>query len=123
MRDCYSALENIGSVVVVGGGARSEFLMQLCANVTGKHILVNNGSEFGAKGAALLAGVGAGYFGTLEDAVSACVRTERSYQPNAAVSSIYHELYALYCHLYQHASEAWSLHHNILSNLPTKEER
>jgi sugar (pentulose or hexulose) kinase len=119
MRDCYSVMEqNVESVVVVGGGARSHFLMELFADVTGKQILVTNGTEFGARGVALLAGVGAGVFESLEQAVSQCVHIERSYEPNLENTKAYTELYKLYCHLYQNALEAWSLRQNILAYLP-----
>jgi sugar (pentulose or hexulose) kinase len=119
MRDCYSVMEqNVKSVVVVGGGARSQFLMQLFADVTGKQILVTNGTEFGARGVALLAGVGAGIFESLEQAVKECVRIERSYEPNLENTNVYTELYKLYRHLYQHATDAWSLRQEILSHLP-----
>lgn len=119
MRDCYSVMEQkVESVVVVGGGARSHFLMQLFADVTGKQILVTNGTEFGARGVALLAGVGAGIFESLEQAVQVCVRIERNYEPNLKHTNAYTELYKLYRHLYQNAAEAWSLRQNILSHLP-----
>lgn len=118
MHDCYSVMEQkIESVVVVGGGARSNFLMQLFADVTGKTILVTNGTEFGAKGAALLAGVGAGVFENLEQAVNQCVHVERSYEPNLKNSEKYREIYMLYKHLYTNAFESWQLRHEILSKL------
>lgn len=119
MRDCYSVLERaVESVVVVGGGARSHFLMQLFADVTGKQILVTNGTEFGARGVALLAGVGAGVFEGLEQAVKQCVRIERSYEPNFRHTNAYTELYKLYRYLYQNAGDAWLLRQEILSHLP-----
>jgi sugar (pentulose or hexulose) kinase len=119
MHDCYSVMEQqIQSVVVVGGGARSQFLMQLFADVTGKQILVANGTEFGARGVALLAGVGAGIFESLEQAVQQCVRTERRYEPNLKNTKAYTEIYKLYRHLYQNAANAWSLRQEILSHLP-----
>jgi sugar (pentulose or hexulose) kinase len=119
MRDCYSVMEQkVESVVVVGGGARSHFLMQLFADVTGKHIIVTNGTEFGARGVALLAGVGAGVFESLGQAVKECVRVTRSYEPNLENTKAYTELYKLYRHLYQNATEAWLLRQNILSHLP-----
>jgi sugar (pentulose or hexulose) kinase len=119
MRDCYSVMgQHVESVVVVGGGARSHFLMQLFADVTGKQVLVANGTEFGAKGVALLAGVGAGVFESLEQAAKSCVRLERSYEPTTQNANAYTELYKLYHHLYQNAGAAWSLRHEILSHLP-----
>jgi sugar (pentulose or hexulose) kinase len=119
MRDCYSVMrQKVESVVVVGGGARSHFLMQLFADVTGKQILGTNGTEFGARGVALLAGVGAGVFENLERAVSQCVRTKRVYEPDLENTEVYTELYKLYCHLYQNAAEAWSLRQEILPHLP-----
>jgi sugar (pentulose or hexulose) kinase len=119
MRDCYSVIkQTVESIVVVGGGARSNFLMQLFADVTGKQILVTNGTEFGARGVALLAGVGTGIFESLEQAVNQCVHVERSYEPNLENTKAYTEVYKLYRHLYQNAADAWSLRQQILSHLP-----
>ncbi len=123
MHDCYSVMGQhidpvvFARVVVVGGGARSHFLMQLFADVTGKQIFVTNGTEFGARGVALLAGVGAGVFKSLEQAVKQCVRTERSYEPNLANSEKYGELYRLYKHLYLNSLEAWDLRQEVLSKI------
>jgi sugar (pentulose or hexulose) kinase len=118
MHDCYSVMgQDIESVVVVGGGARSHFLMQLFADVTGKQILVTNGTEFGARGVALLAGVGAGVFENLGQAVKECVHLERSYEPNFKNWEKYSELYRLYKHLYLNALGAWDLRQDILGKI------
>lgn len=118
MHDCYSVMgQHVESVVVVGGGARSHFLMQLFADVTGKQILVTNGTEFGARGVALLASVGAGIFGSLEQAVNQCVHVERSYEPNLESSAKYSELYRLYKHLYLSSLESWRLRQEILGRI------
>ncbi len=115
MHDCYSVMkQKVESVVVVGGGARSEFLMQLFADVTGKEIVVTNGTEFGARGVALLAGVGAGVFENLGQAVNHCVRMERRYEPHLQHTQKYSEIYRLYKHLYIHSLKAWSLGQKML---------
>ena len=52
----------IDEIRLSGGAAKSRFFCQMVADVTGKHIVVPAGSEFGAKGAAMLAAVGIGWF-------------------------------------------------------------
>jgi xylulokinase len=56
-------------------------------------------TEGAAFGAALLAGVGAGWFSTVDDAVAAIVRAEPAAEPGPEVTR-YAELHARYRELY-----------------------
>ncbi|GAA4720683.1 FGGY-family carbohydrate kinase [Phytohabitans rumicis] len=67
---------------VCGGGARSAAWTQMLADALDTSIEVTDAAEAGARGAALLAGVGAGVFGGLDDAVARSVRVIRSHTPN-----------------------------------------
>lgn len=61
IRDCFEALGALpDSVVLAGGGGRSPFWSQMIADVLGRPVLVPEGGELGARGAALLATVAAG---------------------------------------------------------------
>jgi sugar (pentulose or hexulose) kinase len=63
IRDCFTTMDrDVGMVRLVGGGARSTFWRQLIADVLGRVVEVPVGQEFGAKGAALLAGTAIGWF-------------------------------------------------------------
>lgn len=118
MKDCFSVVAHpVEEVILVGGGARSAFWPQLFADVTGKRILIPEGTEFGARGAAILAGVGAGVFATLDAAMTACIRPARVFSPQPALTPIYDTLYPLYRHLYQTSREAWRLRSSITKQI------
>ena len=65
-----------------GGGARSIAWTQMLADALDTAIEVTDAAEAGARGAALLAGVGAGVYQGLDDAVATSVRVIRSHTPN-----------------------------------------
>lgn len=61
IRDCFDALGALpDSLVLAGGGGRSPFWAQVIADVLSRPVLVPEGGEQGARGAALLATVAAG---------------------------------------------------------------
>lgn len=64
-----------------GGGAKSPLWTQLLADATGLALEVTDTDEPGALGAALMAGVGAGRYGSLTEAADAAVRVVRDAQP------------------------------------------
>ena len=88
--DCY---EHLGVAVRVltlaGGGARSPFWAQMFADALGCEVIVAEGSEYGARGAAMNAGVAGGLYSSYDEAVTRCVRPARSYQPHAARTADY----------------------------------
>ncbi len=80
-----------------GGGARSPLWRQIQADVFGLPIATINVEEGAALGVALLAGVGTGVWGTVEDACAAVIRTVSVTEPVAdnvaAYEALYRELY------------------------------
>ncbi len=118
MRDCYAAIpQPVEEVRLVGGGARSAFWAQMFADASGKRILVPGGTEFGARGAAILAGVGTGAFGGFDQAMAAFVRPDQTYTPDPLNATAYARLYDLYRHLYQNDRASWALRHAVMNDL------
>ncbi len=114
MRDCFDAIgQPVAEVVLVGGGARSAFWAQMFADATNRRIVITEGSEFGARGAAILAGVGTGVFPSFAEAVARTVRPARVFTPDADAARMYAAVYPLYQHLYRTAREAWAMRHGI----------
>jgi sugar (pentulose or hexulose) kinase len=69
VRDLMQHLPRIdGEVLLTGGGAGSRIWTQMLADALGKTVAVPEGSEFGARGAALLAGTAIGVFPSVRDA-------------------------------------------------------
>jgi len=90
----------IDEVRAVGGGARSDLWLQLKADVLGLPILVPAVTESACWGAALLAGVGAGFFADAAQTAGAMLRLERRFEPDARRAARYEERYQLYRELY-----------------------
>ena len=76
-------------VRATGGGAKSAWWMQLKADLTGLPVEVVAQDEPGAFGAAILAGVGAGAYGSVSDAVRDLVAVGRRYEPDPARGALY----------------------------------
>jgi xylulokinase len=72
LADCLDLIRSTGArperIRLAGGGARSRFWRQLCADVFGCEVAVAESTESGALGAALLAGVGLRQWPTVEEA-------------------------------------------------------
>jgi xylulokinase len=98
LRDSLELLRELGVTPatgrVSGGGARSRLWLEIVASVLGlplERCVVDEGSAFGA---ALLAGVAGGTFGSAREAVEACVRVRETIEPNDAWARSYAEGYA-----------------------------
>ena len=97
IRDCYEAIGRpIEEVRLVGGGARSGFWRQVIADVVGRPVLVPEGSEFGAKGAALLASVAIGRSASVREAARKASAACRRYEPNGQLAAVYDDGFARY---------------------------
>ncbi len=101
LRDIVDRLDAIGlaadEIRVVGGGARSPLWLQMKADVTGRRVRVLANDEATALGAAMLAGVGAGTFSDLDEAVAALTVLDPAvYHPDHATTADYDEAYGRY---------------------------
>jgi sugar (pentulose or hexulose) kinase len=72
-----------------GGGAKSSWLMQLHADVSGLPVEVTTHDEPGTFGAAILAGVGAGIYPSVSAAVTHLVRMSRRFDPDPSRGALY----------------------------------
>lgn len=91
---------SLESVRVTGGGGRSELWRNILANVLQSRVLAATGDTGPAFGAAILAGVGAGVFSSIEDATETLVRIETEVQPTNEESVQYARCRAVYDALY-----------------------
>jgi xylulokinase len=105
LRDIVERFTALGlgrdEIRVVGGGAASDTWMQIKADVTGRPMHRVTVREATALGAALLAGVTAGIFSDLEDAVNRSVTlADAPFAPDPTNRSRYDEDYGRYRRLY-----------------------
>jgi xylulokinase len=83
-----------------GGGARSALWRQIQADVYGHTVEMVKTEEGAAHGAAILAGVGAGNWHSVEEACDAVVQTAEEIQPDAKNSAMLEEAYRTYRRIY-----------------------
>src|SRR3954453_15850899 len=104
MRDALEIMRGMGidvtQVRASGGGARSDFWRHLQADVYKSPIVVTNAAEGPAYGVALLAGVGTGGWGSVEEACKGSIKQVERVAPNRKQSAVYDKLYSVYDKLY-----------------------
>ena len=76
-----------------GGAARSEVWVQIFADVFQVPVQVPDGTELGALGAAILAAVASGCYGSFDEAVGAMVHFSRTQEPDPAKKDLYDAKY------------------------------
>ncbi|MEP6961699.1 MAG: xylulokinase [Acidobacteriota bacterium] len=97
----------VGRVRASGGGAKSLFWRQMLADVFGKMVATLESQEGSAQGAALLAMVGTGAFGSAAEACGVAVREVETLEPRAAEVRVYDQTYAKYRALYPALRDTW----------------
>ena len=113
--DCYRHMPiDPKSVLLSGGGANSAAWCQIVADCLGKPVTVPEGSQFGAKGAALNVGIAVGAYKNAQDGVAQSVRIARLYEPNLQNTRLYHELYKVYKATAERQMDLWDLRADIL---------
>ena len=105
LRDVVDRLAAMGlaadEIRVVGGGARSPLWLQMKADVTGRRVRVLANDEATALGAAMLAGVGAGTFSDLDEAVAGLTILDPAiYEPDGGTTAAYADAYGRYRDLF-----------------------
>jgi xylulokinase len=105
LKDSFTLIQNAGlgeitQVRASGGGTKSALWRQILASVLEAELVTVNTTEGGAYGAALLAGVGAGEWGIVAEACSACIKITGSTQPAPSDVEAYRTSYAVYRELY-----------------------
>lgn len=113
--DCYRHMPIEPKIVYLsGGGANSPIWCQIIADCLGKPVSVPDGSQFGAKGAALNVGIAVDYYGDAREGVSRAVKMDRFYQPDAARTKLYGQLYEIYRQIAARQMDLWDLRANTI---------
>ncbi|MDQ2899969.1 MAG: xylulokinase [Acidobacteriota bacterium] len=103
-RDCLDIIEQLSvrvdSVRASGGGARSAFWRRLLTDILGKRVATLATQEGSAYGAALLAMVGTGAYGSVPEVCRAVIREVDSVDPDMADAAVYRKGHATYRALY-----------------------
>ena len=96
-------------VNTMGGASNSVLWTQIKADVTGKTIRVPSSDTATTLGAAILAGVGCGVYGSYGEAVNRTIRMTRVQEPNPENKAVYDRSMERYLRLYEDLKEGFSL--------------
>ncbi len=95
-------------MLACGGGGRSSFWRQMLSDVYDCPVsTVASSGESPALGAAILAGVGAGVYSSVQQGCDTVIRTNTPEQPDAARGAQYEPYYRVFCGLYPALQETY----------------
>jgi xylulokinase len=104
LRDTFTIFREIGvpvkTIRLGGGGARSALWRQIQADIYVQPVETVEAEEGAAYGAAIVAGVGAGAWPTVEAACAAIVRVARNVSPNSEDLPVMDRAYSVYRRIY-----------------------
>lgn len=92
--------QDFDTVIAIGGGAKSEFWLQLQANIFNKEVIALTNEQGPGLGAAMIAATGLGWFDSLQDCAKAFVHFGNHYQPQPDAVERYDKLYQIYHQVY-----------------------
>lgn len=107
---CIEDLERIIEIKearIAGGGARSNVWTQIFADVTGYLIKVPSGTELGARGAAMCAGISINVYKDHREAVRESVSISRKHIPIKENKMRYRSIYDRFKDSIKDASHIW----------------
>jgi xylulokinase len=114
LRDTFTLFREmsvpVSSIRLGGGGARSPLWRQIQADVYGHAVEIVEAEEGAAYGAALLAGVGAGLWPTVDAACSATIRIASRVAPQPVAVATLNAGYAAYRRIYRATREIFNSH-------------
>ncbi|HYG97578.1 MAG TPA: xylulokinase [Terriglobales bacterium] len=112
LRDTLTILEEMKvpaqEIRLGGGGARSPLWSQIQADVYGQSVSTLQAEEGAAYGAAILAGVGAGAWPSVEAACDSAVRVASQVAPDTNNVAVMQRQYAAYRRVYAAAKSIWA---------------
>jgi xylulokinase len=104
MMDMIQAMRKAGVEVqrvrILGGPTRSELWNQIQADIYGTSVQTLKVPDATVLGAAILSGVGAGVFKSIEEGADRMVMVDRTYEPQRQNVAVYANLYDTYCKMY-----------------------
>ena len=97
LKECGIVLND---TVAVGGGAESELLMQIKADIWNRQIKTVGTAQAGTTGVTILASIAKGVYASIEEAVSVMVKPGKVYEPDKEMVKRYEEKMQVYRKLF-----------------------
>jgi len=91
---------DVAKFVAIGGGASSPLWTQMLADSTGKTVAISDTVEASALGAAMIAGCGAGWFATFDEAAQAMSGDTKIVESNPKLRQTWDELLVIYSRIF-----------------------
>ncbi len=108
--DIYRSFTSVDAVIASGGGAANDLMLQMQADIYNLPVrTVSGAKEGGAYGAALIAGLGLGWFASAEEAVSV-LQQENEFLPIPENTALTMKSFELYQMIYPSLKEVY--HHS-----------
>lgn len=114
IRDNLEATTGVKNIFLAGGGARSRLWAQIISDVSGKKVFLIEDSDPTARGAALVAGIGAGFLDDLDSIKRNAIVMTEEIQPDKSRYKVYSEFYDIYLQLRKQNKDLWSKRKKIL---------
>lgn len=103
--DCVLILREMGididRMMACGGGGSSPLWRKMLSDMFGCDVTTVGSKEGPALGVALLAGVGAGAYSSVQQACEAVIKTDKLQKPDAQLTELYGRYHELYTQLYK----------------------
>lgn len=96
IKDCLQEIENLETVYLSGGGAKNKVWAQMIANAVNAKVVITNGQELAAKGAALSAAIMCQENDVAEFSQDEFVKIVETYKPEEQRVKLFEELYSIY---------------------------
>ena len=111
LKDCNDILKEMGvqveEMMACGGGGKSPIWRQMLADMYGCKVKTVTAKEGPALGVAILAGVGAGIYESVEAACDKVLHIDKECAPKKETSEIYREYHKIYKNLYPALKEQY----------------
>lgn len=108
-RDIFEIYEenggNFDTVVSIGGGSKSPLWLQIQADIFNRKVVSLANEQGPGMGAAMIAAVGTGWFGSLQDCAKQFVHFGEEYMPKSDNVKKYQEIYKIYRQIYAQTKE------------------
>jgi L-xylulokinase len=98
-------LEKGDTLFFTGGASRNRQWSQMFADIMQMRVEVPESEQTGALGGCIMAGVGAGLFPSIQDAVNRMVRIREVYEPNLTHAEIYQKKYERFVELLERMTD------------------
>lgn len=93
--------KRIDTIISIGGGAKNPVWLQMQADIFNADIVALDNEQGPGLGAAMLAALGCGWFGSLEECASVFVKRASLYRPQPAAVDAYAGLFRIYQQVYE----------------------